>query len=279
MHRAIKRLPSLPHSGARALLGQSGFTLVEMVVAIVVGGILVSLTSMFVRGQIQAYFDVSSRAALADDADTATRRIAREIAGALPNSVRVHSSGCCLEFIPIRDAGRYRSETGTEGGNPLDFSTADNAFDVLGPQVNVVAGDELVIYNLGIPGADAYATGESRRGGLVSTIAAGIQTLTFTGAQFSLASPGSRFQVVSKPVSYVCSAGKITRYWDYGFNTTQLIPSSGTSALLAGNIESCSFNYTPAVLQRNGLVSIGLTLSLNDESVTLQHQVVVDNTP
>lgn len=107
MHRAIE-------------CRQSGVTLIELIVVIVVTGILVGIVGMFGRGQIQAYLDVASRAALADAGDTALRRIARELQAALPNSVRV--SGNYLEFVPISDAGRYRAESGGGPGDDwLDF--------------------------------------------------------------------------------------------------------------------------------------------------------------
>ena len=90
----------------------TGFTLVEMIVSIVIAGILVSMVAMFGRRQVDAYLDVSNRAQLADEADTALRRIGRDLQSALPNSVR--QSGDFLEFVPIRDAGRYRrSRSGT----------------------------------------------------------------------------------------------------------------------------------------------------------------------
>lgn len=257
-------------------------SLVEMIVAIVVGGILVALTGMFVSGQIRAYSDVSNRAALADDADTATRRIAREIAGALPNSVRVHSTGCCLEFIQIRDGGRYRSEIGLSGpavDRALDFGATATAseFDVLGPPVQVVSGDRVVIYNLGQPGADAYA-GDNIRA--PNTFGASLSRIGAASAfQFPLASPSHRFHIVSGPVSYVCGGGELRRYWGYAINPVQSSAPGGSSALLAGNVASCSFEYTPAVLQRNGMVSIRLRLARNDESVDLQQQVDVNNTP
>lgn len=286
MRRVTDMLPSpglQPPSPARGRGGggesrQSGLTLVEMIVAIVVGGILISMTSLFVRGQIQSYFDVSNRAALADDADTAVRRIAREIGAALPNSVRVHASGCCLEFIPIRDAGRYRAEIGMAGDRALDFGTAGTAteFDVLGPTVRVDVGDRIVVYNLGQPGADVY-NGDTIRtpngtGPALNRISAA------TAFQFPLASPGSRFQVVQPPVSYVCRAGTLRKHWGYALSATQPDNPGGSSALLADNA-SCTFSYLSAVLQRNALVSIQLVLARNDESVTLQQQIEVNNTP
>lgn len=261
-----------------------GFTLVEMIVSIVIAGVLVSMVAMFGRGQIDAYIDVSNRAQLADEADTALRRVARDLQSALPNSVR--QSGSFLEFVPIRDAGRYRTDVDNAGaGNFLDFtSTTDNSFDVLGPAVNVAAGDQLVIFNLGQTGSDVYA-GTSRRA--IFTGAGSVSSLQYTLGglgQFPLASPQSRFQIVSGPVTYQCNAsaagGTVLRHSGYAFAGTQPTTFAGaTSAVLVGDVTACSFSYTPAVLQRNGLVVLSLTLTRNGESVQLLHQVDVLNTP
>lgn len=266
-----------------------GFTLVEMIVSIVIAGILAGMLALFGGGQIRAYLDASARVELADAADTALRRIGRDLQGALPNSVR--QSGNFLEFVPIRDAGRYRADVDNAGlGDFLDFaSTIDNSFAVLGPAVTVTAGDQLVIFNLGQTGSDVYA-GTSRRA--ISTAAGTVSSLQYTlGAfgQFPLASPQNRFQIVGQPVTYECAAnavnpelGTVIRHSGYGFQpavATSPWLQGGVSAVLVNNVAACNFSYTPAVLQRNGLVVLRLTLSRNDESVDLLHQVDVLNTP
>lgn len=262
-----------------------GVTLVEMIVVIVVSGILLSIVGMFTRNQIGSYIDVANRTELADTADTALRRMAREIRGALPNSVRVSAAGNILEFVPIRDAGRYRAQKGSAGGNELDFSAGGDTFDVLGPSVRVAAGDQLVIYNLGIQGADVYE-GTSLRS-LKSTGAA-LSSLEFTGAPFQFASPYNRFQIVGGPVSYVCDVANQTlwRYSGYAFQPAQpttlvnLDALAGvTRARLALDVSACNLSYVAGVLQRNGLVSMRLTLTRNGESVELLHQVDVMNSP
>lgn len=255
-----------------------GFTLVEMIVSIVVGGILVSMVAMFGRGQIQAYFDATNRAELSDEADGALRRIGRELQAALPNSVRV--SGSRLEFVPIRDAGRYRADLGAGGtGNILDFtSNTDNSFDVLGPPVNIASGEALVVYNLGQTGSDVYA-GTSRR---AATAGSNLMTVTFTpgGTQFPFASPQNRFHIVGQPVTYECTGGQILRHTGYGFVDPQPSTFAGAStAVLVDDVTACSFTYTPGVLQRNGLIVIRLTLTRNGESIQLLQQVDVLNTP
>lgn len=266
-----------------------GFTLVEMIIAIVITGILIGIVGMFGRHQIKAYFDVSNRADLSDAADTALRRIGRDLQSALPNSVR--QSGNFIEFVPITDAGRYRADVGGGAGDDiLDFgSNADGSFDVFGPPVTIGAGEELVIFNLGQPGSDVYA-GTSRR---AATAGVGLSKVVFNpnGTQFPLASPQSRFQIVGAPVTYECAPnpanpalGTVTRRWAYGFHgaqpgTADFAVLGGQSSVLVGDVAACSFNYTPAVLQRNGLVVLRLTLTRNGESVQLLHQIEVLNTP
>ncbi|HMT79478.1 MAG TPA: type II secretion system protein [Azonexus sp.] len=258
-----------------------GFTLVEMIISIVITGIVVSMMAIFGRNQINAYMDVGNRAELSDAADTALRRIARDLQSALPNSVR-NASASFLEFVPIHDAGRYRAELSATGtGNVLDFSNSgDNSFDVLGPTVTVLAGDQLVIFNLGQSGSDVYAGTSSR----AATAGVGLSTVTFTstGTQFPLSSPNNRFQIVGTPVSYECSGTQLLRRSGYGFQVTQptnFAALGGSVSVLADNVTNCAFSYTPAVLQRNGLAVLRLSLSKNGETVELLHQVAVLNTP
>jgi len=90
---------------------QRGFTLVELVMVIVILGIVGGMVAVFMRAPIEAYFDSGRRAALTDVADTAVRRMSRDLRKALPNSIRtstVNGSDTCLEFIPTRTGARYR---------------------------------------------------------------------------------------------------------------------------------------------------------------------------
>ncbi|UCV23914.1 hypothetical protein [Ferribacterium limneticum] len=253
-----------------------------MIISIVITGIVVSMVAIFGRGQVEAYLDAGNRAELSDAADTTLRRIARDLQAALPNSVRL--SGNFLEFVPIRDAGRYRAELdAAAGGDILDFSSnIDSTFDVLGPSVTIPAGDQLVVFNLGQPGSDVYE-GTSRR---AVTPGAGLSNIIFApaGAQFPLASPQHRFQIVGAPVIYECSVatGQLIRRSGFAYgHAWPPVPAAlgGIAAVMADNVAACSFNYVPAILQRNGLVVLRLTLTLNGESVQLLHQVDVLNTP
>ena len=148
-----------------------GFTLVEMIVVIVITGIIGGIVAIFLRTPVQGYVDSARRAELTDIADTAMRRISRDLHMALPNSVRITgtcsgSTTCYLEFIPTTGGGRYRDSISSSGApqcgslaaDVLDFSAADTCFQVLGamPPENV-GSDQIVVYNLGITGANAYS--------------------------------------------------------------------------------------------------------------------------
>ncbi|WP_263769706.1 prepilin-type N-terminal cleavage/methylation domain-containing protein [Propionivibrio soli] len=262
---------------------QSGFTLVEAIVVIVITGIVAGTVAVFIRPAMDAYTDSTRRAALTDEADTAARRIARDLQAALPNSVRIlDAAGTQLVFIPVHDAGRYRAEIGDTAapGNPLDFTVVDTAFDVLGPPVTVNKGDSLVVYNLGIPGADAYDWPLTNR----RVALTGGNTVTIASADvLRFPSPGQRFQIVGAPIGYECADGTVRRYVANGFPTTgmtfaDLFPGI-TPDVLVSHVTACNFADTVGALQHNGLVSIRLTLTRGDESVTLLHQVNVDNVP
>ena len=97
-----------------------GVTLIEMIVAIAVSGVLIAMAGMFVRNQITSYFDVARRAELSDIADGALRRIARDVQGALPNSLRpAGTTSAYVEFVPIMNAGRFASQETFDLISPL----------------------------------------------------------------------------------------------------------------------------------------------------------------
>jgi MSHA biogenesis protein MshO len=262
-----------------------GFTLIEMVVVITIVAVLAAGAALFIRNPTQAFIDSENNANLTDRADTTLRRMARDIRNALPNSVRTTTNGAnsFIEFIPVKSAGRYRAEVGNAiSDNPLDFSLAADTFDVLGPPVTVVAGDKMVIYNLGITGADAYEGTNIRTLQTTGTLS----TLSFSGGAFPLASPSSRFYIVATPVSYACDLAnkQLLMYSGYAITTSQTNSISALNALatarvVANNVTSCQINYVAGVLQRSGIVTIYLGFTQDTAKANLMHQVNVVNSP
>jgi MSHA biogenesis protein MshO len=270
-----------------------GFTLTEAIVVIAITGILAAVVAVFIQRPVQGYFDTTRRAQLADAADTALRRMTRDLRLALPNSVRLANDGngrSYLEFLLTRGGGRYRAERTAAGtGNPLDFVAGSASFDFIGPLRPVAASDEIIVFNLG-PGfaqADAYQNGSNNRAGAAF---AGAGSVVLDASKiFPFESPGKRFHVVEGPVSYVCdpAAGEIRRYWGYAIaaiQPQQAELSAAPNAALVREVSACSFVYAPNVLaQRNGLVSLSVTLTSvapgGNESVWLFQQAHVSNVP
>jgi MSHA biogenesis protein MshO len=280
---------------------QRGFTLIEAIVVIVITGILVGIVSIFIRGPVQNYVETAARAELADAADTALRRITREVHRALPNSVRVGAGGTAVEFFPTSSGGRYLAadDVVTTTEPVLDFNnTANTQFAVVGqmPTPAIVAGtDSIVIFNLGggMERADAYAGRNIAAVASVSgnriTMASNPFAVQDSGALAEtplLQSPGHRFHVVSTPVMYICdtTAGTLTRYWGYSASAAMTVPPVGASvksARLASNLTACTFSYDASSTNtRTALLSVSISLQRADKAdppMRLLHQVHVDN--
>lgn len=283
----------------------AGFTLIEMIVVIVITGIIAGAVAVFIRLPVQGYVDAARRAEMTDIADAALRRMERDLRLALPNSIRITdgptTGGLTLEFLLTRTGGRYRAanNTGAAGtGDSLDFTLSDSSFDQFGPfatgtgQSIVNNSDILVVYNLGIPQANAYALDNTA---IITSTGAGDlpneYKINFSPKQFPFESPGARFQVVEGPVTYACdtTTGKLTRYWGYAITATQptaasLAASTANRALAASNVSGCAFDYTPGVTARSAVVALTLKITESGvgesaESAQLYHEVHVTNVP
>ncbi len=268
-----------------------GFTLVESVMVIVITGIIAATVAIFIKPAIDAYVSSTHRAELTDAVDTVLRRLSRDVRAAVPNSLRQHST-TCIEYAPIKAAGRYRKE----GAGALDFSVSVDQFDVLTitPDTAPVSGDQVVIYNVAQDVADLYsASTQNNR----ATVAEGSTTaqikLPSPGKKFPLASPGAHFQIIpaSGPVALVCinttgtdangnGVGRLVARRGQGYvAATGACPAGTSDTLLVDKVSACTFNYLPAVLQRHGLLTVSLSLTRDRETVNLVQQIHIDNAP
>jgi MSHA biogenesis protein MshO len=283
-----------------------GFTLIELVITIAVGSVVVAFMAMFIVTPMTIYTSQTRRAALVDAADSALRFIGRDLRAALPNSVRVNPSGNALELLATADGARYQDSGPLS--NPalvLDLMAPDGAFATTVPFTQEQVTPpwtsntyRLSIYNLGVPGADAYQTPPPTRNvitpatGTTITISAGAtanQNLVTISPvfQFSFGSPGQRVFLVSGPVSYLwdTAAATLTRYSGYTIASAQptsaaVLNAAGASAtLVARNVTGCQFVLSAGTAQRNGLTTLTLQITQSGESVQLLHQVEVVNAP
>jgi MSHA biogenesis protein MshO len=278
-----------------------GFTLIELVITIAVGSVVVAFMALFLVTPIDAYTAQTRRAQLVDAADSALRFMSRDLRSALPNSVRVSTSGTvtALELLATADGARYQD--GGPLANPalaLNFSAPAGAFATTVPFTQLTlpwssSAYYLSIYNVGVPGANAYQMANViTPAGTTIGIAAGATSnqnlVTLNPAfQFTYGSPEKRVYLVSGPVSYLCdtAAGTLTRYAGYPIASAQ--PTSGAaltsagaaSALIAANVGGCAFTYSAGTAQRNALATLTLAITQSGEAVQLLNEVQVVNAP
>ena len=263
---------------------QRGVTLIEMVIVISITAIIAGGVAVFISRPFESYVDAARRAELTDIADTALRRMTRDVRTALPNSIRITTVGgvTYLEYLQTSGGARYRAEPDSAGGgDPLLFTTADSSFDVVGTMPTFAGGESIVIYNLANSGATANAYFGDNRAAYSSNTAS---TITLTAAtQFPFASPGKRFHVVQYAVTYSCNpaTGDLRRYWNYGITAAQATPPvTANNALLATNITACSFSYdATGTGLRTGLLTLTLKVERDNEAVQLFQQVHLNNVP
>jgi MSHA biogenesis protein MshO len=271
---------------------QSGFTLVEMIIVIVITGIIGGIVAIFIRAPVQGYVDSARRAELTDIADTAVRRMARDIRTAVPNSVRLTGT-TAVEYLPTKDGGRYRADIGGTN-NVLDFGVADGSFEIIGIGIDFSAGATPDFIVVGSTQSDAVPPYVQTVAGVLRqyTGAAGVQNaVTFTNTALPIWAQLSsqRFDVVDgaqQAVTYACEGvgtdaagngtGQLVRHWGYGFDHTYT--GADPNAVLADRVSACNIIYAVAN-QRFGLLTISLTLTSENESVRLYNEIHVNNAP
>ena len=282
-----------------------GFTLIELVITIAVGSVVVAFMALFIVTPMTTYTAQTRRATLVDAADSALRFMGRDLRAALPNSVRVSPSGSVLELLATVDGARYQDSGPLS--NPalaLDLTAKDGAFATTVPFTQLSlpwtsSAYFLSIYNVGVPGADAYQMASFPNVPYVITpvnttitISAGATAnqnlVTLSPAfQFAFGSPGQRVFLVSGPVTYLCdtAAATLTRYSGYTIVGAQpasaaaLNAAGASAALVASNVAGCQFVLSPGTAQRNALATLKLQIAQSGESVQLLHQVQVVNAP
>ena len=285
-----------------------GFTLVELVMVIVITGVIAASATVFFKPAIDSYFDARRRAMLTDIADTALRRMGRDVRSAVPNSVRSPNSQC-FEIIPTSGGGRYRSASDSANdapgcapsatcSAPLNLNQpAIQIFDSLSPLATAPAvNDYVVIDNQNTN--DVYAGSNRAQISAVATparVTDGLHRITVASTQFPSGYDGYRFVIVpnaQRAVFYSCvgtgldaqgnGTGVLYRASNYGFNAAYPATCPGAGGdILAKRIKSCNFIYSASqdATQQNGFVWMQLEVAEANETASLSYGAHVDNVP
>ena len=291
-----------------------GFTLVEMIAAIVVSAILAIGIVDYIGRSVEGFDSSANRNQLASAGRTAISRLAMEIHNALPNSIRTTSASPsgdqCIEFIPVRASTTYLTAPVT-GPGATTFDVVDFV-----PSLHGAAGGFAVIYpnsaselydsDNGSPAGWPNFPDRGRIQG-ISSIADSSSpdqtTITLVKShRFDRRSPSERFFVVDEPISYCIKGDKLYRYTDYVFYASQSDTEEGVSGCAVASGDNCLPNYSSApdkmlitdsidntgltafsvgsqTLTRNALVAIQLNLTSEGDVVNLTHEVLTRSVP
>ncbi|MGF1698176.1 prepilin-type N-terminal cleavage/methylation domain-containing protein [Vibrio lamellibrachiae] len=228
---------------------RNGFTLIEMVMTIIIGGILVLGIAGFLELGMKGYSDTVDRQRLQTQARFILEKISREIRHSVPNSIEVSgTTDICVSFYPILYSGFYSVSSADNlslsflVGNDNPPATYDDLFMIINPSQQSDFTDSNIAITLS---------------GASTTI-----TLDQPLASESIA---NRHYIYKDLVTYCLnfSSEAIVR------NTTQV----------ADSVTGGGISYDAPTLQRGGVVHIDVTFTNDDEETSFQQDIQVLNVP
>lgn len=279
---------------------QFGFTLIELVVVMVLLGVMAVGISGFMGVSTQIYVNVSDRDELMSTARFVVERINREVRQAVPNSIRIATSGDgdvqCLEFMSIAASSVYvelpiapeSDDTSNDSWLIPFLDSNGNTYvcrrcsDVWG-LVYPLNTNELYKNSYG-------DTGKIFEVSRVDLATGSSQSQIFwqqSNVLFDEASPTERLYIVEEQISYCLIDQQIRRYANnvssnIGDATQLTPPNNGVlmAEFLAELADSGDvFNYTPSTLQRNAIVQVNLHFHRHDENIVFNNEVHIQNVP
>jgi MSHA biogenesis protein MshO len=242
-----------------------GFTLIELVVALTIAAIVGGFVATFLAVPVQAHLAQARRSELASSAESVARAMARDVRTALPNSLRVGvvDGRPAVEMIAVAGVAIYRDVAAAEG-EFLRFDAPDDLFDVLG---SPAAASHVVVNNLGVAGADAYAMGNVIAPAQVNppSTTIGLNPLVL----FPAPSPHRRVFLVAAPVAvirYECDPiGRTLRRYDQQpiNDPMAALPAATPFTVIARDVTACTFTRSPppAPLDHGGVLQVEVTIS------------------
>lgn len=243
-----------------------GFTLIELILAIVVSSILLLGLANFTEVGVKGYFGTVERYRLQTEANFVIEKISREMRHAVPNLFPSAASSGCVSFYPIVDSGFYV------------VSGADINFLVSNPDTNVQSLQNL---SLVINPTRPYKTLDKIDNLFPLTNVSQATGTNVSGAAFTLT--GQAGDLVGGSVSnrhYIFNDDNPVEYCLSGDDF--LTRANGGAPVIISdklNVGESSLQYSPATVQQNGIVDLTLTFTVNGETTTFEQEVQVLNVP
>ncbi len=275
----------------KSLIRQSGYTLIELILVMVIVAILAGTSIAYISSGVSIYSQGVERQEAVAQARFLLQRLARELRHATPNSLRVNcEAGCgisqCLEFTPFKSATVYVDYLPV--GAPYTLNAVDLELSGLPePSVN----DQVVINPTRAD--EVYDISQQKRlsvSGFTSSEANVLDEWQFTTA-FAEESPVKRLYLLDLPVSFCIEGTELYRYGNYGFHTEQLsaaqlqVQANVERGLLAKYIannlvDDAFFTLTAPALIRHAVLNINAQMQFNtSENLNINYEVHIPNVP
>ncbi|MGF1680625.1 PilW family protein [Photobacterium minamisatsumaniensis] len=242
---------------------QQGFTLMEMVIALVILAIISLAIGSYLQLGAQGYIGTVNRDRAQSIARFALEKMTREIRHAAPNSVEVNSPGRCLSFYPVKLSGFYLAEP---INTALDFSPTVGSVD----EWTTIQSNAWMA--VGLPSAKQYDEKRNTIRTVEQSSDDGVLTATLA-LPLTSSSPANRLYSYSEKVSYCfdSTTNELHRLVD------NMLPSKNT--LIAQDVQAVSFASEGVGMNSNGMVHIGLVIQREQtgELSNYEHSVQVIN--
>jgi MSHA biogenesis protein MshO len=284
---------------------QTGFTLVELVLVIIILGIVGIGITGFVRSTTSSYLDMTQREALLRDGSFFVERFTRELSASVPNSVRINGNASvhCLEFVPLL-WNTYYLDIPLVGETPAQANVIELS-NILGDQYTPDANDVGIVYPLNsdhVYGVvDAANPDDIRQRPILScsddddgNCATGndsdqVVQLNLDDGFFT-DSPARRFYIADSAVSYCVRDGSVFRH-EAPIAPSQTIYSAG-GVLMAENVTNVlsanpslgagpqdPFRLFDSTLRRNAYTQARFLFTRGDEQISFFKEVHTPNVP
>lgn len=283
---------------------QQGFTLIELISVIVILGVLATATTQYIVFGTKIYVQSNERQQVLTQSRFLIERMTREIRGAVPNSVRVDGTGACLEFVPIKTSGAYRTDSGATRP-PIAPAPASTTMDVVSWDVqNSQENDRLYIFATSSSDIyDGLNTTNDKMARILSvaeTVAGSAPRYTITFKQepsdtapvadfFSEGSPITRYFTADRSINYCLvqngSLYDVYRFENANYGPVQTVINSPSGVLMAEGLTNNlvlnpPFEFVDAAQTRNSIVNLYLQFRANlTENMFYNHEVHIPNVP
>jgi len=258
---------------------QTGFTLIEMIVTIVIIGILGVGITNFIGRSTQGMADVAERQQLATIAWIVSEKVSRELRHALPNSIRMNADSSCLEFVPIVAGTDYLTVPLLSAANnfeavPFSSYSVNTTQDRVAIYPNALTD----LYSLSTPGTISNLVTSTTAG----TTAGAITVNLAANHQFLTDSPTNRLYVVQEPVMYCFDSDFLYHYSEYGFNSVMTTDEDDldNQTVIGNRLSSGSFAYSAGTLLRSAVVNMDFDVTGdNGATQAINQEVQIRNVP